>query len=272
MAAGHRVGWPAAAGGSRAVADALVSLLEHLGGRIETGVRVDSAADLPPARAVLFSTSPSAFERIAGDRLPGRYRRALRRFRHGPGSFKVDWALDGPIPWTDPACHRAGTLHLGGPLEEVAAAEATVVGGRHPPRPFVLVAQQSRFDPARAPDGRHTAWGYCHVPAGSTVDMTDRIEAQVERFAPGFGDLILERHVMGPDALEARNPNYIDGDIAGGAFGVRQLVARPALRLDPYRSPAGDLYLCSASVPPGGGVHGMCGYHAARSALRHSLR
>lgn len=272
MAAGHRIGWPVPAGGSRAIGLALTSLLETLGGRVETDVEVASLDDLPRAKAVLFATTPSALDRIAGERLPDGYRRALRRFRHGPGSFKVDWALDGPIPWSDPSCDEAGTLHLGGSLEEVADAEAAVLGGAHPRRPFVLLAQQSRFDPTRAPEGKQVAWAYCHVPARSAVDMTERIEAQVERFAPGFRDLILHRHVMGPAGLEARNPNLVGGDIAGGAFTVRQIVARPALRLDPYRTPAGDLYLCSSSTPPGGGVHGMCGYHAARSALRHSLR
>jgi len=272
MAAGHRVGWPMALGGSRAITDALASLLVSLGGSIETGRPIATLGNLPPARAVLFATSPSAMERIAGDRLPARYRRALLRYRHGPGVFKVDWALSEPIPWTDPSCRRAGTVHVGGVMEEIAAAEADVLGGRHPERPFVLLAQQTLFDPSRAPAGRHTAWAYCHVPARSETDQTAAIEAQVERFAPGFRDTIAARHVMGPAAFEAHNPNLIGGDIGGGSFGLRQLVARPALRLDPYRTPAGDLYLCSSSTPPGAGVHGMCGFHAARSALRTSLR
>jgi phytoene dehydrogenase-like protein len=272
LAAGHRIGWPMAKGGSEAIVTALAAHLDRLGGRIETGVRVTSLDDLPPARAVLFATSPSAFARIAADRLPDRYRRALQRFRTGPGSFKVDWALSGPIPWSDPACADAGTLHLGGTLEEITAAEAEVISGSHPEDPFVLFAQQSRFDPTRAPAGHHTAWGYCHVPAGSDVDMTDRIEAQVERFAPGFRDLILERHTMGPADLEAYDANYLGGDIAGGAFSVRQILARPVFRPDPYRAPGGHLYLCSSSTPPGAGVHGMCGHHAALSAIRHSLK
>jgi phytoene dehydrogenase-like protein len=272
LAAAHRVGWPAARRGSAAITEALESLLRSLGGEVRTGHVVRSLADVPPARAVLFDTSAAAMSRIADQALPRRYRRALRRLRPAPGAFKIDWALDGPIPWSDERVARAGTVHVGGDCREIADAEEQVVRGRHPDRPFVLVAQQSAFDDARAPQGAHTGWGYCHVPTGSTVDMTDRIEAQIERYAPGFRDRILARHVLAPSDLEAMNANYTGGDITGGAISTRQLVARPVARPDPYRAGRSGLYLCSASAPPGAGVHGMAGYHAARSALRHSLR
>jgi phytoene dehydrogenase-like protein len=272
MAAGHRYGWPMARGGSQAIADALAGLLASLGGTIVTDARVRSLGDVPPARAVLFDVSPQALVTIAGEEMPLRYRAALERRRPGPGVFKVDWALSEPIPWTDPACARAGTVHVGGLMQDVASALTAVGSGDHPDRPFVLLAQQSLFDPTRAPQGSHTAWGYCHVPNGSTVDMTDRIETQIERFAPGFRDVITARHVMGPQDLEAHNPNYVGGDIGGGLFTPLRAVARPMTRADPYRVPRSDLYLCSAATPPGPGVHGMCGYHAARSALRRSLR
>lgn len=266
--AGHRAGWPIPRGGSQALADALASHFVALGGEIETGVHVRSIGQLPPARAVLFDVSPRQLLEIAGERFSAFYRWQLRRFRHGPGVFKVDWALDGPIPFTAPECREAGTVHLGNTFEEIAEAEAAVAGGRHPERPFVLLAQQSRFDPGRAPAGRETAWAYCHVPAHSRVDMTDAIERQVERFAPGFRDRILARHVMDCAGMEQYNPNYVGGDIAGGATGVSQLLTRPALRISPYRTSAAGLYICSASTPPGGGVHGLCGYHAAAQALR----
>ena len=269
-ASGHAVGWPAARGGSQRVADALVSYLRSLGGAVETGCRVTSLADLPPARAVLFDLTPRQVVAIAGDRLDPKIRRRLGRFRYGPGSFKVDYALDGPVPWKTEECGRAGSVHVGGTLEEVVAAERDVAQGRHPERPFVLTSQPSRFDPTRAPAGRHTFWAYCHVPQGSTVDMTAAIEDQLERFAPGFRDLVLARHTMSPADLERHNANNVGGDVAGGSHGGLQLVARPRLAADPYRLTIEgmDAYLCSASTPPGAGVHGMCGWWAAHSALK----
>jgi phytoene dehydrogenase-like protein len=266
--AGHAVGWPVARGGSQRIVDALASLLTSLGGEIETGVDVTSMDDLPPARAYLFDVVPVSLERIAGDRLPDSYRERLRRFRHGPGIFKLDLALDGPLPWSAPDASEAGTVHLGGTFDEIAASEAAVAAGEHPERPFVLLAQQSRFDDSRAPAGKHAVWAYCHVPNGSTVDMTERIEAQIERFAPGFRDLVIGRHTMGPAELERYNPNYPGGDIAGGASGGLQLFARPVAAVVPYSTPAEGIYLCSSSTPPGAGVHGMCGFHAAEAALR----
>jgi len=271
-AAGHVHGWPLPRGGSQRIADALASYLRSLGGRIEVGRPIGEMSDLPHAAAYLFDVSPIHLVGIAGDALPARYRRRLERFRHGPGIFKMDWALDGPIPWTSAACGNAGTVHLGGDLDAVAAGERAAWNGEHPERPFVLLAQQSRFDGSRAPEGKHTAWAYCHVPHGSTVDMADRIESQVERFAPGFRDLVLARHSFDSAALEAHNPNYVGGDIAGGAQDLRQILARPVLRWTPYATPNPKLFLCSASTPPGGGVHGMCGFHAARAALAGVLR
>lgn len=265
---GHAVGWPLARGGSQRIAAALGGVLHALGGEIATGVQVESLDDLPPARAILCDVTPRQLLRIAGRRLPAAYRRRLVGYRYGPGVFKVDWALDGPIPWKVADCARAGTVHLGGSLEEIAAAERAVWRGEPPEKPFVLIAQPSLFDPTRAPPGKHTVWAYCHVPNGSTFDMTGRIEAQIERFAPGFRERVLARSAMSPAALEAYNPNYIGGDINGGVQDWRQLFTRPAPRLVPYSTPAKGLYLCSASTPPGGGVHGMCGYHAAMAALR----
>jgi phytoene dehydrogenase-like protein len=235
---------------------------------VRTHTRVESLDQLPPARAVLFDLAPRQVRAIAGERLPAGYARALDRYRHGPGVFKIDWALDGPIPWRAPECARAATLHLGGTLAEIADAEAAVWRGEHPERPFVLLSQPSLFDPSRAPAGKHTAWAYCHVPNGSAVDMTEQIEGQIERFAPGFRRRVLARSVMGPAAMERHNANYIGGDISGGVQDVRQLFTRPVARLDPYATPAPGIYICSSSTPPGGGVHGMCGYWAARSALR----
>ncbi len=229
---------------------------------------MEALEELPDARAVLFDTTPGALARIAGNRLDARYRQRLLRFRQGPGSFKLDYALAGPVPWTAEACRRAGTVHVGGTLAEVAHAEAEVARGRHPERPFVLVAQQSLVDPARAPAGRHTLWAYCHVPAGSTRDMTPAIEAQLERFAPGFADLVLARAAIEPGQLEAYNPNCVGGDIAGGATDGLQLVFRPVASPHPHRTPTPGLFLCSSSTPPGGGVHGLCGYLAAQEALR----
>ena len=267
----HAFGWPMARGGSQRIVDALVATLRDHGGEIVTDHRVTSIADLPVARAVLFDVTPRQLLGIAGDRLSSGYRRRLAGYRYGPGVFKLDWALSGPVPWSSDGPARAATVHLGGSIDEIAASEAEVAAGRHPERPFVLFVQQTPFDPSRAPAGRHTAWGYCHVPNGSTLDMTDRIERQVERFAPGFRDLILARSVRGPANLEAYDENYVGGDINGGIQDWRQLVFRPSPSLDPYRAGAG-IYLCSASTPPGGGVHGMGGHHAARSALRHELR
>ncbi len=267
----HAVGWPVARGGSQRIADALAAQLRSLGGEIVTGEWVDSLDDLPPSRAILMDVTPRQLLRIAGHRLPAGYRRSLERFRYGPGVFKVDYALDGPVPWKAEECSSAGTVHLGGTLEEMAAAEEVVAKGEHPERPLVLLAQQSLFDPSRAPDGKHTLWAYCHVPHGSTVDMTERIEDQIERFAPGFRDRILGRSVMSPTDLERHNPNYVGGDINGGLQSLLQTFARPTLRPVPYSTPLRGLYLCSSSTPPGGGVHGMCGYHAARAALRGVL-
>jgi phytoene dehydrogenase-like protein len=268
---GHGVGWPAAAGGSQAISDAMASLLRSLGGEIETGIEVRSLDELAGARSVLFDLTPRQVLAIAGDALPLRYRRALARYRYGPGIFKLDYALDGPVPWTASECRRAGTVHLGGTLEQIAESEDDVAHGRHPPRPYVLVAQQSLFDTTRAPAGAHTLWAYCHVPNGSTVDMTGPIEDQLERFAPGFRDLVRARHPMGPADVQARNANCIGGDINGGAATVRQLFARPAPRLAPCATPNPRLFICSASTPPGGGVHGMCGFYAAQAALRGVL-
>ncbi|MGA9524342.1 MAG: NAD(P)/FAD-dependent oxidoreductase, partial [Myxococcaceae bacterium] len=268
---GHASGWPLPRGGSQRIADALAAKLESLGGEVVVADRIASLEQLGPARAHLFDTSPWSLERIAGDRLPAGYRKRLRRFRRGPGIFKLDYALSGPVPWRAPECRRAGTVHLGGTLAEIAASEDVVLRGEHPERPFVLVAQQSLFDSTRAPAGKHTLWAYCHVPNGSTVDMTARIEAQLERFAPGFRELVLARAVTTPCDAEAHNENYPGGDIGGGANGGLQLFARPVLSLDPYATPAAGIYLCSASTPPGAGVHGMCGLNAARSALRRSF-
>ncbi len=267
QAAGHVVGWPAARGGSQRIAEALAAVVTAAGGEIVTETRVGSLAEVPPAPIVMFDVAPAALAAIAADRLPARYRRRLARYRHGPAAFKVDLALDGPVPWESEAARHAGTVHVGGSWEEIAAAEAEVAAGGHPERPFVLVAQQSLFDPTRAPGGRHTLWAYCHVPNGSTVDMTGRIEAQIERFAPGFRDLIVARHVMAPGDLAAYNPNYVGGDIATGALTVRQILSRPVPTLRPYRTPAAGLYLCSAATPPGAGAHGLCGWNAARRAL-----
>lgn len=264
----HAIGWPMARGGSQRIADALGAHLRSLRGEIVTGHPVRSRADLPDARAILFDTSPRQLVQVMGNELPVGYRHALSRFRYGPGVFKADYALDGPIPWRAEECLRAGTVHLGGTLEEIAAAEAATWRGEHPERPFVLVAQQSLFDPARAPEGKHTAWAYCHVPHGSAEDVTGRLEAQIERFAPGFRDRILARCTRTATDMEVYNPNYIGGDINAGVQDLRQLFTRPVARLNPYTTPIPGLYLCSSSTPPGGGVHGLCGYYAGRTALR----
>jgi phytoene dehydrogenase-like protein len=270
LASAHVFDWAFPRGGSQRIADALVSVLRELGGEIVAGAAVDSTDELE-ATTVLCDVVPRELVRIAGSRLPSRYAARLARFPHGPGAFKVDFALDGPIPWTAAECSRAGTVHLGGTLAEIEASERAPWSGQHAERPFVLLAQHSLFDPSRAPKGKHTAWAYCHVPNGSTVDMTERIEAQIERFAPGFRDLVLARSVLPPAELERRNRNLVGGDLNAGAATLWRLVARPVLSSSPYRTPARGLYLCSASTPPGGGVHGMCGYLAARSALRDAL-
>jgi phytoene dehydrogenase-like protein len=269
---GHVAGWPVARGGSQAIADALASYLRSLGGEIETGRPVESLGDLPRARAVLCDVTPRQLVRIAGDRLPPSYRHALERYRYGPGAFKLDYALDGPIPWRAPECARAACVHLGGTMEEIAASAGAVWEGREPEHPFLLVGQQSLFDVTRAPPDKHTAWAYCHVPNGSTTDMTERVEAQLERFAPGFRDRILARSALFPADLERHNPNIVGGDINGGVQDLPQIVGRPVYRLVPYSTPLPGLFVCSASTPPGGGVHGMCGHLAARAALRTALR
>jgi phytoene dehydrogenase-like protein len=264
----HSVGWPVVAGGSARITDAMAAALVANGGTIETGRWVRSLAELPSARAVLLDVSPRALARLAGDRLPGGYRAALRRFRYGPGVCKVDFALSGPVPWTNEDCRRAGTLHLGGPFEQVAAAEAEVAAGKHPQDPYVLVMQPGVADPSRAPAGQQTLWTYCHVPSGSEVDMTGRIEAQIERFAPGFRDLIVARAVRTAADVEARNPNYVGGDIGVGLQTIRQTILRPVPRWNPYRTPIRGVYLCSSATPPIPGVHGRCGELAALTALR----
>jgi phytoene dehydrogenase-like protein len=264
----HTVGWPVVAGGSARLTDAMADAIVAGGGQVETGRWVRSLADLPPVPATLLDVSPRAFLGLAGDRLPSRYRDALARFRYGPGICKVDFALSGPVPWRNEAVRRAGTVHLGGGFEEIAAGEAAVARGEHPESPYVLVVQAGVADPSRAPNGQHALWAYCHVPSGSTVDMTARIEAQIERFAPGFRDLVLGRHTMTAAQEEAMNPNYVGGDIACGAQTVRQVLARPLVRWNPYRTPLRGVYLCSSATPPGPAVHGRCGELAALTALR----
>jgi phytoene dehydrogenase-like protein len=264
----HAVGWPMARGGSQRIVDAMAAHLASLGGEIVTGHPVAAARDLPSARATLFNTSPRQLMHILGEQLPAGYRRALSRFRYGPGVFKVDYALDGPVPWRAEECLRAATVHLGGTLEEIHAAEGAVWQGEHPDQPYVLVAQHSLFDPIRAPRDKHTVWAYCHVPHGSAQDVTAALEGQIERFAPGFQSRILARNVLTAAHMEAYNPNYVGGDINAGVQSLRQFFTRPVPRLDPYSTPTPGVYLCSSSTPPGGGVHGMCGYYAARAALR----
>ncbi|MCU1231977.1 MAG: phytoene dehydrogenase family FAD-dependent oxidoreductase [Acidobacteria bacterium] len=270
--AGHAVGWPAASGGSVSITNALASYFRSLGGEIRTGTRVASMRELPPSRAVIFDVTPRQLAAIAGDELPRRYVNKLTKFAYGPGVFKVDWALDGPIPWTAADCHRSATVHVGGTLDEVAEHERAVWEGRVTEKPFVLVAQQSLFDSSRAPAGKHTGWAYCHVPHGSTIDMTDAIEQQIERFAPGFRERILARHTMNTAQFETHDANFIGGDIGGGANGLLQFITRPFPSLDPYATPNERIYICSSSTPPGGGVHGMCGFWAATSALKRTFR
>jgi phytoene dehydrogenase-like protein len=267
---GHAYGWPVARGGSRAIADALASYLRSLGGEIETGRRIESVDELPRVGLTMLDLTPRQVIRVAGHRLPNRYLRALRRYRYGPGVFKLDWALDGPVPWRADSCARAATVHVGGTVDEIVESEDAVWRNRVSERPFVLLVQPSLFDETRAPAGKHTLWAYCHVPNGSNVDMTERIERQIERFAPGFRDRIVARRACNAPGMEAYNPNYVGGDINGGVQDLLQLYTRPAIRLNPYATPVEGLYICSSSTPPGGGVHGMCGYLAAKSALAKS--
>lgn len=266
--AAHDKGWPMPKGGSQQIADALAKYFVALGGKIETGTMVTSMQQLPSSHAVLFDVGPRQLLQIAGHSLSSLYKWQLSRYKYGMGVYKVDWALAEAIPFSAEACRQAGTVHIGGTFAEIAASEKAAWQGRISDKPFVLLAQQSLFDSTRAPEGKHTAWGYCHVPNGSTVDMTDAIEKQVERFAPGFRDRIIGRHTMDSKKMEAYNPNYFGGDINGGVQNIAQLFTRPALRTSPYRTSAKGLYICSASTPPGGGVHGMCGYYAAKRALK----
>lgn len=268
MTVGHRVGWPMAKGGSQSIATALTDYFTSLGGKVETNFPVTSLKQLPSSHAVFFDVTPYQLLEIAGQRLSSLYRWQLKRYRYGMGVFKIDWALDSPIPFTASGCRRAGTVHIGNTMEEIASSEQAVWDGRHPEKPFVLLAQQSIFDNTRAPEGKHTAWAYCHVPDGSEKDMTAAIEQQVERFAPGFRERILARHTFNTDQLQAYNANYFGGDINGGAMDWRQLFTRPVLRWSPYRTSEKGLYICSSSTPPGGGVHGMCGYNAAKRAIK----
>lgn len=268
MAVGHVKGWPVPRRGASAIADALASYFISLGGKIETGTYINSLSQLPLARAVLFDLTPKQLLQLGGHRWSSLYQRQLEQYRYGMGVFKIDWALDERIPFTAAGARQAGTVHIGGTIEEIAAGEEQTSNGGHPDRPFVLLAQQSVFDPSRAPQGKHTAWAYCHVPNGSVQDRTEAIERQVERFAPGFRERILARHTFNTAQLQEYNPNYIGGDINGGIADIRQLFTRPALRSSPYRTSEKGMYICSSSTPPGGGVHGMCGWHAAQRALK----
>ncbi|MGH9030456.1 MAG: phytoene desaturase family protein [Acidimicrobiales bacterium] len=265
----HSTGWPVVQGGSARVIDALAAELESRGGRVVTGRQVHRLDELPDAKVVMLDVSTPGLLEIARDRLTPRYRRSLERFRYGPGVCKVDWALDGPVPWQAQACQEAGTVHLGGTFEEIARSESEVNAGRHPEKPYCIVAQPSVADDTRAPAGRQTLWAYCHVPSGSSVDMTERIEAQIERFAPGFRDVVLAKATRTAAEVERHNPNYVGGDVDGGLQTLRQTLFRPTTGWNGYRTPIDGVYLCSASTPPGGGVHGMCGYNAARYALAH---
>jgi phytoene dehydrogenase-like protein len=265
---GHAVGWPIPKGGSQSIANALADYLKSLGGEIYINHEIKSLAELPKARAILLDTTPTQFLELANNQVPSSYSKVIQRFRYGAGVFKIDYALSEPVPWRDKNCLRAGTVHVGGTLEDITLSEFEMSQGRHAERPYVLVAQQSLFDDTRAPDGKHTLWAYCHVPNGSTVDMTEQIEGQLERFAPGFKDVVLARHTMNTQAMQSYNANYIGGDINGGAADLLQLFKRPVLSVSPYKTPLKNVYLCSSSTPPGGGVHGMCGYHAAQAALK----
>ncbi|MBS0031187.1 phytoene desaturase family protein [Chitinophaga sp. 22321] len=267
LSIGHRHGWPVPKGGSRAIGNALSQYFISLGGKIQTGVHVSSLSQLPSHHAVLFDLTPKQLLTIAGEQFSPHYKRQLTRYRYGPGVFKIDWALNGPVPFSAPECRQAATVHLGGSFAEIALSEQRAYSGQPNTAPFVLLTQQSLFD-HRAPEGKHTAWAYCHVPNGDTTDMTEIIEKQVERFAPGFRDLILAKHTFNAQQMETYNPNYAGGDINGGIIDIRQLYARPVPRLNPYRTSAKGIYICSSATPPGGGVHGMCGYHAANTVLK----
>lgn len=266
--AGHGDGWPIAKGGSQSIANALVSYFKSLGGEVITDYYVDSLSKLPEAKALLFDIGPKQLLQIAGHKFTNNYQRQLNKYRYGMGVFKMDWILESPVPFKSEVCRSAGTVHLGGSLKEITASEQTVWEGRHPEKPFVIAAQQSLFDSSRTPDDKQVLWAYCHVPNGSTYDMTEAIENQIERFAPGFRDCIVRRKTTNSQEMEAYNPNYIGGDINGGAMDLRQLFTRPALKWSPYKTSAKGMYICSSSTPPGGGVHGMCGYHAAQRALK----
>jgi phytoene dehydrogenase-like protein len=268
MAAGHLQGWPVPKGGSNSIANALGGYFVSLGGKIETGTYIKSLGELPSARAVLFDITPKQLLQIAGHKFSSVYKWQLERYRYGMGVYKIDWALDEAIPFSSESCKKAGTVHIGNTLNEIRDAEQQTWSGKHPDKPFVLLAQQSLFDESRAPKGKHTAWAYCHVPGGSTHNMADAIEKQIERYAPGFRDVILAKHTMDTIQMEEYNPNYIGGDINGGVIDLGQLFTRPALRYSPYKTSAKGMYICSASTPPGGGVHGMCGYNAAKKALK----
>jgi phytoene dehydrogenase-like protein len=268
LATGHHKGWPIPKGGSQSIANAMAFYFQSLGGKIETNVNITSLDQLPSSRAVLFDVTPKQLLEIAGSKFSSYYKWQLTNYRYGMGIFKMDWALDGPVPFLNEDCRKAGTVHLGNTFNEIASSELLTSKGKHPEQPFVLLAQPSIIDPTRAPETKHALWGYCHVPNGSTVDMTSAIENQIERFAPGFKDRILAKHVMNTSQMQAYNQNYIGGDINGGIIDIRQLYTRPALRSSPYRTSAKGIYICSSSTPPGGGVHGMCGYHAAQVALK----
>ncbi|MEX0662428.1 MAG: NAD(P)/FAD-dependent oxidoreductase [Balneolaceae bacterium] len=271
-AAGHSVGWPLPKGGSQSIADAMKYYFISLGGEVETGVEVTSIDQLPKATSYLFDLTPKQLIEIAGDRLPEAYINMLKKYRYGSGVFKIDYILKEPVPWKDSRCNRAGTVHLGGTFDEIAASEKIMDEGGIPDNPYVLVAQQSLFDDTRTPDDRHTLWAYCHVPNGSTVNMTQRIENQIERFAPGFRDIVEERQTMNTDQFHEYNANYFGGDINGGRQDIWQLFTRPVSLVHPYATPAEGIYVCSSSTPPGGGVHGMCGYHAADLVLNKEFR
>lgn len=268
MASGHLEGWPVPKGGSQKIANALAAYFISLGGKISTNTYITSLSQLPTANAVLFDVTPRQLLQIAGHKFSDIYKWQLQRYRYGMGVFKIDWALDGPVPFSTAECRLAGTVHIGNMLPEIVAAEQQTWDGGHPGKPFVLLAQQSLYDPSRAPEGKHTVWAYCHTPNGSEKDMTEAIERQVERFAPGFRERIMARHTFNSKQMEEYNPNYIGGDINGGVIDLAQLFTRPALRWSPYRTSVKGLYICSSSTPPGGGVHGMCGYHAAKRVLK----
>lgn len=269
LATGHSINWPVAKGGSKSIAEALLKCFTSLGGDIRFSSRITKMSDLPKAKAYLFDTDPLQLVKIAENELPKKYIKRVKKYNFGPGVFKIDYALSGPIPWANPKCNEASTVHLGGTLEEIAQGEKDVWEGRHNNKPFVLLTQQSLFDSERSPEGQHTCWAYCHVPNGSEKDMSEIIENQIERFAPGFKKLIIAKHSMNTKAFHAYNPNYVGGAVTGGAADITQLFTRPIARFDPYSTPNPKLFICSASTPPGGGVHGMNGYHAAKSVLKY---